>query len=424
MRFSRRTFSLAAAIAPFIVPAAGHGQATASSSHDFEPASDRLHGMLEFVPQTAVLADLFGFIWLDIERHLASVRERIDAASEEFIEDEAAYMSLYAAGSPLIDQVTNLEIAAGYTLSTVRQIVEFGTPPEVGMVMRLDMPVESLIPFWESNGYELIEREFGSFWSLDEEAGLDFEHPTQRIMLARMNNVAILEGDLIVYAATSRLLGEVMSLVPGETFTVNKKLEGLVAARPHAATPRLLGESMSAVSGETLSMNKDLEGRVAALPEDATSAWLVDSGVLDFQSAVLPQLIQDDGPFEEVEAMMAESDDAVGAMPIVTSLLLGAGEGGFRHDEVHNPDSREFMVLQTSRVNMAEQAARVIDWRIQNFHNLETGEPYSSLLAGTEFEVIDGQTLRLSRPMAVPRTVLPRMIIARDVLPFTFRWGQ
>src|SRR5699024_8925080 len=98
MRFSRRTFSLAAAIAPFIVPAAGHSQATASSSHDFEPASDRLTGMLEYVPQTAVLADLFGFIWLDIERHLASVRERIDAASEEFIEDEAAYMSLYAAG--------------------------------------------------------------------------------------------------------------------------------------------------------------------------------------------------------------------------------------------------------------------------------------------------------------------------------------
>ena len=108
MRLSRRSFSLAAA-APFIVPAIVHGQGTPSSSRDFEPANDRLAGIFEYVPQTAVLGDTFGITWLDVERHQASVRERVEASTEEFTEDEIAFSSLYAAGSPLVQNAMALE---------------------------------------------------------------------------------------------------------------------------------------------------------------------------------------------------------------------------------------------------------------------------------------------------------------------------
>lgn len=390
MRLSRRSFAITAATSPFLIPGVAYGQSTPTSSQAFEPASSRATRLMEYAPAVAALSDSFGVVWIDVERHLASVREPAQRATEEYEEDQLAFMSLYSGGSPLIEWAFDLEMLAGYNFAQVRETLEFGVPPEIGMLVGLQMPAESLIPFWVSNDYQLIEREFGEFWSLDEEPSLSFDNPIQRAMMARMNNVAILEEDLIVYAASSDLMEHIMSAVAGESFNMTKSLGGLVSG----------------------------------FPEDATSSWFVDGGMLGYESVVAPLALQNQRLLEEADELMAESDDAVGRMPMISTLGVGAEEGGHRLEEIHNPDSREFMVLHTSRFNMAEQAAKVIDWRVKNMFSVIRGEPYIEQLPDLEFDVISGEILRISQPLSIPLAILPRLLVNRDVLPFTFRVGQ
>ena len=388
MRISRRTLTLSAVTSPFVIPAVAHSQATPPASHAFEHATDRLLALLEYVPRRVPDEDL-NVMWTDIERHLPSVLDHAGAAAEELPEDQLASMSLYAAGSDFFSWAYELESITGYTFATIRETVAFGNTPAAGLLVKLDISADSLIPFWESQDYQQLENEFGTFWSMDETAAISFENPIQRRMMARLNNVAILEDDLVVYATTSEFLRRVMSTASGD--------------------------SPNRVSA--------LDGVAAGFPEDATSAWFLDGGMLEYGAVIGPLLFADELA-SVAEEMMAESDDAVGIMPIIGTVCVGAAAGGHLNDELHNPDAREFMVLETSRFNMAEQAAKVIDWRIENFYSLDSAAPYAELLSNLQIDVIDGETVRLSRPMSVPRPMLLRLVANRDVLPFTFKWGQ
>lgn len=387
MRLSRRHFALSAATVPFIVPAIGHSQAT-PDVRGFDHSSARFLELLQFVPG-CVFDENLNVMWNDIERHLASVLDHAGAAAEEQSEDQLAFRSLYAAGSVFLSWAHELEPITGYAFAEVRQTVEFGNPPEAGLLVQLDTPADSLIPFWESQDYEPLENEFGKFWSLDEEPRISFDHPIQRRMMARLNNVAILQEDLVVYATSSEILRQIMSTASGDS-------------------PNRVAE---------------LEDIVAGFPEDATSAWFMDGGILEFGAVLGSQLVTGE-PLARVQDMLAESDDAVGTMPIIRTLCVGATAGGHLNEELHNSNAREFLVLETSRFNMAEQAARVARWRIDNLYSLNTGQPYSELLVDPEFDVLDGEHLRISVPLPIPRAMLVRLIQDRDILPFTFMWGQ
>lgn len=381
MRLSRRTFTLSAASAPFILPAVSRAQQSTPVSTDFEPASTRITELLQYVPG-GVLDERLDLTWNDLERQVSAVREYAgEDALAAFPDDQLGFTSLYANGPDLLNHAYELEKFTGYGFDQLLQSVAFGALPNGAMLVALDVPAESLVPFWESAQYEMRENDFGTYWTIGETAELDLSHPIQRAMLARLNNIAILDDTVIAYTQTSETLGRVMSTTAGES-------------------PNRIAE---------------LESVLTSLPEDATSAWFLEGDLLGLGHMIAGQM---DAPefFERVEEMISESDAAAGPMPAISTMCVGLTAGGHREESLHNPDTEEFIVLETYEVGRAEQAADVITWRIENLPSLNTGEPYRELLPGLVVDILDGEFLRVSRPLSNQRAILTQMIQQRDLL--------
>lgn len=381
MRLSRRTFTLSAAAAPLLLPVVGRAQDSTPVSTDFEPASSRITELLQYAPG-GILDERLDLIWNDPERQVSAVREYAgEEALADFQDDQIAFTSQYVGMSNLFSRAYDLENLTGYAFDQLLQSVEFGTLPNGIILVKLGVPAESLIPFWESAEYEMRENEFGTFWTISETAAVDLGHPIQRSMLSSLNNIAILDDDVIAYSQTSETLDRIMSTAAGESPTRIAELESILVG----------------------------------LPEDANSAWFLEGDLLLFEHMIVRQELSLEF-FASVEEMISDSDAAVGLMPPIATISVGLTAGGHPNETLHNPDIEESIILETSQSGGAERAAEVITWRVENLPSFNTGEPYSELLPGLRVEVLDGALLRASRPLQDERAMLARMIQERDLL--------
>lgn len=385
MRFSRRKFSLAAMASPLLGSASSQAQRATPTSTDFETASKRLTGLLQYLPG-GILDNELHLVWNDFERPVATIRDHAGEFASDYSDTEIAMLAIHANGPILYQYAQMLEEFTGYTFDKLLQTMQFGSLPNAGMLAKLGVPAESLVPFWESLDYEARENEYGTFWTIGEEAEFDFNHPVQQTMLSNLNNIAIIEDDLIAYTQTSDVLAQIMSTATGDA-------------------PNRIAE---------------LEPTLAGLPEDANSAWLMDGGIFEFGGLIVQQALSEEVVLK-VEDMIAESNDAVGQMPVIRTFCVGTTAGASRDEELHNPDSKEFIILETDSADMAEQAAAVIEWRHENLPSLQTGEPHSDLLPGLEIETLDGEFLRVSLPMESRGAMFSRMIQSRDTLLFAYQ---
>lgn len=383
MQFSRRAFTLSAASAPLVPMLAGAQNATPAAT-GFENATVRINELLQFAPG-GMLDDQLNVVWNDYERQVAAVRTHNEGSTEAESDDDLAMMSLYASGPEFLNNAFLLEEVAGFTFGQVLQSLELGLPPATTLLIKLNDNPEALIPFWESVGYEERENDYGTFWTIGEDGDLDLTHPVQRVLLARFNNVAILPGNVLAYSPNAELLGQIMS-VPG---------------------------------GDTPNRIAEFESILAGLPEDATSAWLAEGTNFAMGNLFAGQALSAKA-VNQIEDIIAESNDAVGAMPVIRTFCVGTTAGGYRDEELHNPQAREFILLETDEADMAEQAAEVILWRNENLQSLNTGQPLREILPGLEAEALDGEFLRASRPLSTPRSVFTQLIFSRDTLLFAY----
>lgn len=384
MRFSRRAFTFSAASAP-LVPMLARAQEATPAITEFEDASVRINVLLQHAPG-GILDGQLNVVWNDYERQVAAILAQNEGTADDADVDQLAMMSLYANGPEFLNRAAQLEEFTGFSFGQVMQSLELGVPPSAKLLIRLNENPEGLIPFWESVDYEEREHEYGTFWTIGEEGDIDLMHPVQQALMARFNNVAILPDNVLAYAPTSDLLGHMMSTSAGYT-------------------PNRIAE---------------LESIYAGLPEDTTSAWIADGNVFELENLFAGQAI----PAEvvtRVENIIAESDDAVGAMPVIRTFCVGVTAGGSRDEQLHNPQAREFVMLETDEADMTEQAAEVIRWRMENLQSMNTGQLYDELLPNLEVDILDGEFLSASLPLEIPRTVISQMIVSRDMLLFAYQ---
>lgn len=388
MRFSRRAFTISAASAP-LVPMLTRAQSATPAPIGFEDANVRIADVLQYVPG-GILDDELDLIWNDHERHVAALRQHAGTAAEEQSNQQMSLTSLMANAPGFMMYAPFLKEYTGFSYDALIQTIGFYSAPNTCLIAKLNQPAEDIVPFLESTDYTVRDNEYGQFWTIGEDGELDFNHPVQSRMLNKKNNVAMIAEDVLAYAPTSELLAQIMSTAAG-------------------SAPNRIAE---------------LEPILSGLLEDSASAWFLDSEVFDFRTLTADSVLPEQA-VQRIEEMIAESDSVVGPMPVLCSVAAGVTAGGSLSPKLHNPETREHIVLETDEAGMAQQAADVITWRYENMHSLmNNGAPYSLILPSLEIEVIDGETLRATARLERTRMMLASMVGNRDILLFGYESPQ
>lgn len=385
MSLSRRAFTLSVAASPLLLHLAAHAQNATPAHASFDPAATRMESLLQYVPGGILDSGDLYLVWNDFERNVAVVRENYPDASEQVSDGDIAMRSHFANAPQFLMWAVQLEELTGYKMDQVMQTLEFGTPPYSSLLVALDVDPESLLPFWESMEYEERENDYGSFWTIGEEGDVDFSHPVQQALMARMNNIAILPDNTVAYATTSELLGQMMSTANGDS-------------------PNRIAELSS------ISTN---------LPEDSSNAWFMDGSLFLFQTAIGAAQVSE-AALLKLEDLLTESNDAVGPMPVFRTACVGLTAGGHLDESLHNPDAREFIILETDGADQADQAAEVITWRTENWTSLIADLPYAELLPDFKIETLGGEHVLVSASLEQGRSAFSQMIMNRDTLLFAF----
>lgn len=376
MPYTRRTFTLSAigTTVPFLMQtpilASSSTPSASPETDDFGDAADRLLQMLAITP-TSPTDGRLELYWSDLERHFAEFPDLTHWEASIFMP-----IGSLSDSPPMHDAI---EPMLGFGFEQILQSVHAWQPPNNIRIMVLDADVPSLPEHWEAAGFEPLEAGFGPFWSIGEDGEVDIGDEFQSHALSHLNNIAILDDQALAFAPTSELLG------------------GIVEAsrnRPSALVT-------------------DLEPMATSIPEDAISLWCLDGTGFEMKD--------DDPNGPIVSEFIAESDEAVGPMPRIHAGATGITAGTATDPEVHNPDGRAYLLLQTEVSGDAEQVAEVVQWRIENLRSLATGEPYVNLFDNLEYEVVGDDLVRvIADGVGAQRLIFASMIARRDILAFAW----
>lgn len=381
MRVSRRSFTTAAGAASMLLPitslAQGATPQPSSSQAELQAAQYRFTQWLELLPGGRLDEEL-DVTWVDFQRQVTALGGSWSISTEE----RMRYLSTSQYGNlpPFMQYGAVMGDVMGFDMINVTQAAASGRAPSIVQLVELDIDPMSLIAQWESVDYQHRENEYGEFWTIGEDGEISLSHPVQQMMIASFNNIAILD-------------------------------DRRIAAAPRAD---LLEELMSAHDGHIENRAAELAPVGTGLPDDGASLWILSG-------EIFMRVAEDAAasPSSSLLDRLAESDDAVGPMPVLRTLGIGTTAGVARDIEHHVDDSSHFLILETDTANMAQQAADVVVWRVQNMVSEVTGQPYADLLGELETEVISPDVVRIScSGDAAIRGVFTRMVQMNDGWPF------
>lgn len=326
---SRRTLISLAGASPLLLRAGANARvatpAASPVSSEYPPAAERLAAMLSRLPG-GVLDDRLTLSWVDIVRHYDQF------PGSTFSTDPMLMPNYYSQDSFLMpgymDRVTK-EI--GFQLDDIEQALVSGLAPHTVQLYQLSVNPENFIANWEAAGYEAKSNAVGPYWTIGEEGEIDLSNPVQRVALGRMNNLAILDGNVI--AATS-FLGPLTSVMQ------------------HGTNP------------EAPSVLDDVALVAASVPQESMTAWIQDGESLS--TANLP-----------VMPPLDESDDAVGPMPVIRTVSFGTSVGATFDFERLQESAFAYALVEADVPGEAERIAEVATWRWANMLEPANLEPYS-----------------------------------------------
>lgn len=385
MTLSRRAFLTSTVAASMIVGATTRAhQATPAATSG---AASRLASMLQYVPGGKLDGEL-NVVWNDYVTQVAAIEQFNPEESSGISRDELAMMGVYASVPDLAMYATMLPDLTGYAFGDIGQALTFGAPPNTGLILEVDTDTDTLIEFWESMGYEERENDYGSFWTIGEEAEINISNDIQRSLMARVNNVAFLDDGVLAYSATSALLGEIQAVATGDSPNIQAEFDAILASIPAETTSTLI------LSGEVLALE---------------TAWVT--------AMLAPEQI------EMIEETIATANESVGDMPVTRTVCIGVTAGGSMNPKLNNPESQEFMLLEldgADQADQADQAADVIAWRAENMNSLIINTAYSEIVPDLSVEAVSGEVVQCTLPLTNPGSVFAKMVMNRDILLFAY----
>ncbi len=94
----------------------------------------------------------------------------------------------------------------GFSLLDVTQVLIVGNAPDYVMVMRGGFEATAIQDAWVRNGYQAVEVEGTTIWSLYPQDAIDLSAPASRPSMGALNNVILLpDGTLVAAARLSRM---------------------------------------------------------------------------------------------------------------------------------------------------------------------------------------------------------------------------
>lgn len=400
-RMTRRSVVAGAAGAALSAAAFGRGMAqTPEASPEGDAlvgdARERLRDSLSLLPSSVVDPAAFYFDWIDYRQQFAAVGVD-DPYDESVVVDR--YLMALGSGDELFTHRMNpvIEDLLGFRPLDLHHVLYAGNPPETFLVYHGGVPFDDLTHLWEAAGYSLVSGDNGEYWSKSPEPTFDPNDPLDQLVLARLNNMAIVDGTTLVCAPTAVMIESVLDLIAegGESAADSPVIAPLIDGM---ATDTV---NIVAVSGE---MFRRAHLRYPEMPE---------------------QLV------EYIDERFMESDDAVGPMPELLSAFSGVGAGAMvasPDEDAGAPDLgdlRAFMSFLAASESDARQAADVTFWRIEHMDSLSTGDPYTDMFDVTNSpdNAVDGpvMTVELGPDNAVNQAWF-WMIGQPDHLPVA--WGS
>lgn len=126
----------------------------------------------------------------------------------------------------------------GFSLLDVDQVLAVGQAPDYVTILRGRFDARTLHDAWVRSGYQAIEAEGVTAWSLFPGDSIDLSAPASRPAMATLNNVALLPDGTLVVATKLSSLKDVLKVVQGKASSLAKNSD--VAA---LLTPVSLAES-------------------------------------------------------------------------------------------------------------------------------------------------------------------------------------
>lgn len=295
----------------------------------------------------------------------------------------------------------------GYDLFDVDQAVEHAAPPYVVTILRGRFDETALPQTWDRAGYQPVEINGTTYYSIGEDFELDFSSDRGRLALAHLNNVALLDGGLLV--ASSARHG----------------VEGVIRAR----------------AGAEPSMADDVSiaPLLRSVPPDLVSAVIVPGASLMGGFDPINVFDQSGTPgvpeipdIEAIATQVAATEAELRRMPPIVAALIGATAGGPLRSPgggtpvasaADLPTARLVAAVTTISPAAAETAAAVITDRLAT-HPLPPYAPvpvegdYADLFPERTVAAVPGEPVALVELVpapGVPRSILTNLLFSRTL---------
>lgn len=259
----------------------------------------------------------------------------------------------------------------GFDLTQVHQVLVVGQAPDYVMILRGGFDPTQLQDAWVSSGYQAVEAEGTTIWTLFPGDTIDLSDPASRPAMGMLNNVVLLEDGTLVTAAKLPRLQSLLRVVNGTAPSLAE----------NASVASLFGQAtdsedmVSAVisRGSLLeSLPRDLPRPVARTrPPDGSVAGALRTGVAD----------------AALDVQMPEVD------LVLFGLLLPSPGDVAASPMAETPrsrtDSQVRLVLTFDDIDDARIARQVIERRLHGHLSPVTGGAYGQRYGSLRVRVLD-----------------------------------
>jgi len=246
----------------------------------------------------------------------------------------------------------------GFNLTQVHQVLIVGQAPDYVMMLRGGFDPARLQDAWVSSGYQAVEVEGTTIWTLFPGDTIDLSDTASRPAMGMLNNIVLLDDGTLVSAAKLPRLQSVLRVLNGSASSL--------ADNPSVAS--LIGPATDS--------------------EDLVSAVISRGSLLESLAPDLPPPIVEtrtsDGSIDRSLTTMAQDAALSARMPRVDLMIIGillpvpqgAGTTPFADAPLPKPDPQLRLMLSFDDIDVARIAQRVIEQRFNQHLSPVTGAPY------------------------------------------------
>lgn len=291
------------------------------------------------------------------------------------------------------------EATYGFSLLQSHQVLTVGQAPDTATIIHGDFDVAALNAAWVRSGYQAVEAEGATVWSLFPGDTIDLSAPASRPALGSFNNVYLLDERTLVAAPKLSLMREVLRVAQG-------------TAPSLAEQPEVAALLAPVVLVESLVTAMLVEGQLfqAAQRDEATPTWLVPRVELALVGLLPPGLATVDLEEGTLGGQGGQGGTPPSSPPAAATAEAGSGP-------------RMVALLAFDDREAAETAVSSIQRRLTAGVSSVTGEAYTARVQPVRVRVIaDAPTVLVELGLHRGEADWRRILDDRDLGPMM--WGD